>query len=73
MYSFVGPSGDSDVARRACTWMCAFWRVPGMSTLLILLNVTKCQNELKARLYPIGHIVENVSFPSSARKPFVNL
>ena len=44
----MGPSGDKDVASRACTGMCAVWRVPATNSSLRLLQSTFClfQSEL---------------------------
>jgi hypothetical protein len=37
----LGPCGDMDVATRACTWMCAFWRVPAETRSRILRRAIK--------------------------------
>ena len=52
MYSSMGPSGDRDVASRACTGTCAFWRVPARGTGLTPRNATR---SLKLSQFPMRH------------------
>jgi hypothetical protein len=49
--AWVGPCGDMDVATRACTWMCTFWRVPPERTGRILRHtINQKSNTLQTRL-----------------------